>query len=409
MNLTHHSNGNIPLANRWNSIGTSIFSEMTRLSNKAKAVNLGQGAPNFNGPQKLLDAICKQVQTCHNQYSASAGEYPLRVELSKFIEKKTGALYNPHEEITVTCGASEAIFCTLNAYLSVGDKVLLFEPAFDLYAQAIANTGAQIVPIPLIPPSFQTTTDGLDDTWKIDWKAFEDAQKQDYKCIIINTPHNPTGKIFTKEEILRIGEAALLKNALLIADEVYENLSFEESKPYISVASFPEFRDITIRISSAAKLFGFTGMKVGWASGPKHLMHGLQLVHQSTVFSINPALQLGLADCLADSEWLDEYLTNQKKEYLHKRNLLSAILKEAGFLISACEGTFFISGNYKKLSDERDSVVFAKQLIEDKKIGTIPLSPFLSKPQKDFKWIRFAFCKTEESLIQAEKNLKLRS
>lgn len=420
----------IPLSSRWNSIGPSIFSEMTSLVNTYKGINLGQGAPNFYGPQKILDAICHQFQTCHNQYSSASGERRLREQLSYFIEKKTGTFYDSNEEITITCGASEALFCIINAFLSAGDKVILFEPAYDLYAQAIANTGAEIIRIQLISPTFQNhTNDNENNVWEIDWEQFENAQKQNYKCIIMNTPHNPTGKVFTQEEILKIGEAALRKNAFIIADEVYENLYFEKTKPYVSVSSFPEFRDITVRISSAAKTFGFTGLKIGWATAPKHLTYGLQIVHQSTVFCVNPAIQLGLADCLADETWLWNYLHDQQTEYLHKRNILTGILKKVGFLVSACEGTFFLCANYEKISNEPNNILFAKELVINKKIACIPLLPFYSEYKDHFgntetttsfqqfnnkikksltlPWVRFAFCKKDSTLFETE-NLFLR-
>lgn len=383
-----------PIAERWSSMGKSIFSEMTSLSKKFNAINLGQGAPDFYGPHKILDAICTQMQTCHNQYAPAAGEFALRENLVPFIQKYTGVSYDPITEMTITCGASEALFCTLNAYLQPGDRVVLFEPAYDLYAQAIANTGAEIVPVPLIPPTFYTKE------WSVDWDAFEAAKKLGFKCIIINTPHNPTGKIFNKEEIIRIGEGALQNQAMIIADEVYENLSFEKECPFVSVASFPELKDITVRISSAAKTFGFTGLKLGWATAPKHFTHSLRLVHQSTVFCLNPALQLGLADCLADETWLSKYLLEQKTEYLEKRDILKSILEQKGFLVPTCYGTFFLCGNFKNLATHNDSIRFAKEFVEFNHIATIPLASFYKNQNIDMPWVRFAFCKKNETLTK---------
>ncbi len=395
------NSNNLFLAKRWHSGTESIFSEMTALANKHDAINLGQGAPNFYGPQKLLDAICTQMQTCHNQYSPAAGEPELLAEISKFILKNTGVSYNPSSEIIITSGASEALFCALNAYLSPNDNVILFEPLFDLYAQAIANTGANILSVPLIPPSFENNQSSNE--WNIDWEQFEAATRKGFKCIIINTPHNPTGKIFTAEEQRRIGQAALANNALIFSDEVYENLSFEKSVPYNSIVSLKEFRDITVRISSAAKTFGFTGLKIGWASGPAHLIRGMHLVHQSTVFCVNPAIQLGLSECLKDTNWLNAYLKTECESYKNKRNILMKILYESEFLPSACEGTFFICANYKNISDEPNSVQFAKKYVQTNKIATIPLASFYINAPKHFPWVRFAFCKSEHTLYETEK------
>jgi len=392
------------LANRWQSIGDSIFSKMTKLASHHKAINLGQGAPDFYGPQKLLDAICTHMQTCHNQYSPAPGENYLCEQLALFIEQQTSVKYDPNTEITVTCGASEALFCTLNAFLSEGDKVILFEPAYDLYAQAIANTGAQIVPVQMDPPEANSEANE-DKLWTINWESFEKACQQGFKCIIINTPHNPTGKVFTKNELKKIGYAAHKNKAIIISDEVYENLSFTDSRPYTSVASIPELRDITIRISSSAKLFGFTGLKIGWASAPEHLTKGIQLVHQSTVFCVNPALQLGLAECLADKEWLSQYLQTQQESYRKKRDILKTILKNAGFFLSACDGTFFLCANYKEIYKNTNSLEFSNFFVENSKIATIPFASFYLKPPTAFPWVRFAFCKSDETLLSVEKNL----
>jgi aspartate/methionine/tyrosine aminotransferase len=383
-------------ARRWSGIGKSIFSEMTLLAQQYNAVNLGQGFPDFNGPQELLNAISEQVLNCHNQYSNSAGEIELRKQIDSYVSKMTGVFYNPETEITVTTGASEALYCAINAFVNEGDRVLVFEPAFDLYYQAIANAGGVIVPVRLHAPD---TPLGIANQgkWTIDWNEFDAAAAGGFSLMIFNSPHNPTGKIFSEEEIDRIASKILKNNAVVLSDEVYENLTYSDNT-YLSLASIPKIQHLVVRISSAAKTFGFTGLKVGWACAPSHLTDAIRIVHQATVFCVNPATQLGLAEVMSHESWFEKYLLSQKQTYLEKRNFLSETLERAGFNVAPCEGTFFLMANFEKLAGDISDIMYAKQLIETNHIATIPISPFYKNPPKSLPWLRFAFCKKNETL-----------
>ena len=385
-------------ATRWTGFGKSIFSEMTQLAQEHNAVNLGQGFPDFYGPQKLLNAISEQVLTCHNQYSPSPGELALRKQVDNFVSKNTGVFYNPHTEITITSGASEALFCAVNAFVNPGDKVLVFEPAFDLYYQAIANAGGVVVPVRLHAPD---TPLGIanNNKWSIDWHEFDAAAAGGFSLMIFNSPHNPTGKVFTEEEIDRIASKILKNNAIVLSDEVYENLIYDNNI-LLSLSSIPKIQHLVVRISSAAKTFGFTGLKVGWACAPSHLTDAIRLVHQTTVFCVSPFTQLGLAKVMEEESWFHEYLKSQQLSYLSKRNTLTKILERAGYFIAPCEGTFFLMANYEKLAGDISDVLYAKQIIETQHIVTIPISPFYKQPPKSLPWLRFAFCKKEETLQQ---------
>jgi aspartate/methionine/tyrosine aminotransferase len=386
------------LASRFSGIDKSIFSEMTRLAQQYQAINLGQGFPDFYGPEKLLQCISNQVLTCHNQYAPSAGEMALKEQVSHFISKRIGVVYDSLDEITITSGASEALYSAINAFVNPGDKVLVFEPAFDLYAQAIANTGGKIVPIRLHAPD---TPLGIanNNQWTIDWHEFDAAAAGGFSMMIFNSPHNPTGKVFSEEEIERIADKILKNDAIVLADEVYENLIYDDVV-HVSLASLPKIQHLVVRISSAAKTFGFTGLKVGWACASRQLTEALRIVHQATVFCVSPFTQLGLAEAMKEETWLYSYLQAQQESYLSKRNLLTSILEEAGYFISPCQGTFFLMANYEALAGDIPDVLYSRQLVETKHIATIPISSFYAQPPQSLPWVRFAFCKKEETLNQ---------
>lgn len=390
------------IAKRWNSIEKSIFSEMTNLAKTYSAINLGQGAPDYYGPEKILENISKQVLSCHNQYSHTHGEVCLRNEVSFYIEMTTGVVYDPDTEITITNGATEGIFCVINAFVNPGDKVIVFEPAFDLYYQAIASAGGVAIPVRLHAPDTPIGVRGKG--WSIDWSEFDSACAQGFSLLIFNSPHNPTSKIFSEEEMDRIASKALKHKALLVTDEVYENLFYDNSH-HISLCSFPKIQHSIIRVSSAAKTFGFTALKTGWVCAPAHLTQAIRIVHQSTVFCTSAYTQLGLAEALADKDWLEKYLLEQRKSYQKKRDFLKSILERAGFLVHNCAGTFFLTANFEPLAGDMNAFLYAKQLVETHRIATIPISSFYKTPPKSLPWIRFAFCKKEDTLNKAAELL----
>ena len=381
----------------------SIFSEMNHLAKEFNAVNLGQGAPNFYGPQKVLDEISSAVFSCHNQYSPPGGEPLLKKSVANFHEKVTKIKYHFEKEILITNGASEALYCAMNAFLNPKDKVLIIEPAFDIYFQALKSCSAEVIPLSLHAPD---TPVGLSNNsqWSFDWKELDALKYVDIKMVILNTPHNPTGKVFNEEECNRLVNFIYEKNCLVVCDEVYENLIYENHS-LVSLCTYPKIQHLCIRISSAAKTLGFTGLKCGWAIGPEYLIQAMQIVHQSIVFCVSVFTQLGIAHFLNDEKEFDNYLENQRKEYDKKRKRLSQILTRANFILSPCQGSFFIAANYEHIELRQNSLDFSKSFTASKKIATIPMAAFYLKPPKLLPWVRFTFCKTDETFDEVENLL----
>lgn len=387
-----------PLASRWTGFETSIFTAMSELAREYKAVNLAQGFPDFPGPKKLLDAVANAVESCHNQYSHSSGEEALRIQISEFIRATTGASYDPTTEITITTGATEALYSAINAFVNPGDRVVVFEPFYDSYAQGIINAGGVIVPIRLHAPD---TPLGLRaNGWAIDWSEFDAVAAGGFKALILNNPHNPTGKVFSEDELERIFAKVLKNDAVVFADEVYEQLVYEPAQ-FLSACSFSKIRSNLVRISSASKTFGFTGFKVGWVAAPPALTKAVRLVHQAVVFCTNAHVQLGIAEVLKDKTWIDSYLKALKAEYREKRDFLKTALERTGFVVPPCHGAYFLMASFEKLAGDLKDVTFAKQLIETRQVAAIPPSAFYVTPPKSLPWLRFAFCKKKETLEKA--------
>ena len=244
------------LAKRWSNFGTSIFTEMSLLARQHNAVNLAQGFPDFSGPKELLERVAFETLNGHNQYAPSVGELSLRNEVASLVRLKTGIEYCPEREITITTGATEAIYSVINAFVNPGDRVVVFEPCYDSYAQAVANAGGCIMPVRLHAPDIPVG--GAAGSWGVDWDEFDAAVAAGFKLLILNTPHNPTGKIFSRIELERICAAVIEHDALLMSDEVYEYLNFSERIEFLSPAALNGMKSRVVRISSSAKTFGFT-------------------------------------------------------------------------------------------------------------------------------------------------------
>ena len=379
------------LAGRWAGFGTSVFTEMTDLARRLGAVNLAQGFPDFLGPPELLAAVERHVRTSHHQYAPSIGEDRLRRAVARRVEESTGVARDPGAEVTITTGATEAIYATINALVNPGDRVVVFEPLYDSYAQAIANAGGVLVPIRLHPPA----PDG--ETWAVDWAELDAAAAAGFRLLILNSPHNPTGKVFGEDELRRIAAAVGAANAVAMCDEVYEALVYDGTR-HVSLSSFPEVRDRVVRISSAAKTFGFTGFKIGWATAAAELTAAIRLVHQATVFATTPFLQTAIAEVLEDDAWLAAYLDGLRADYTAKRDLLRAALLDAGFDVPRVRGTYFLMARF---SAPEGDVAFVRRLIETRGVAAIPPSVFYARDPGPLPWLRFAFCKRDETLRRA--------
>lgn len=396
------------LARRWSSFGTSIFTEMTQLANAQEAVNLAQGFPDFGGPDEVLQQVAQETLHCHNQYAPAIGEVSLRRAVSSLVKSRTGIEYCPNEEVTITTGATEAIYSVVNAFVNPGDRVVVFEPCYDSYAQAIANAGGVLVPVRLHAPD---TPAGIAARgWAIDWDEFKAATSSGFSLMILNTPHNPTGKIFTPDELEKICRSVKEHDSILMCDEVYEYLTYLESEAPTSPLTVDGMRSRTVRISSSAKTFGFTGFKVGWVTAPAELTKDIRLVHQGIVFCTNPATQRGLAAMIADESWIHSYLKSLPKIYGDKQNFLEASLRRAGFRVQRAQGSYFLMACYD--SHVQGAVVrdvdFVKTLISEARVAAIPPSVFYygSEAPRRLNWLRFAFCKTDATLSLAAERLE---
>lgn len=376
---------------KWERFGTSIFSVMTQKAIAAGAVNLAQGFPDFDGPDVIKDAAIRAIRGGFNQYAPAPGLLELRQLLAKRQERRTGLSYDPQTEVTVLSGATEALYCAFQAFFGPGDEILAFEPYFDSYPPAAFAAGAKIVGVPLEAPSFAFNP-----------AALAAAITPRTKAILLNTPHNPTGRVLAREELEIIRQLVLKNDLLVITDEVYEELVYGSAK-HISFATLPGMAERTLTISSTAKTFSFTGWKIGYAFGAAPLSKALRAVHQFTVFCSATPLQAGMIEALKLPEL---YFEELRADYSARRQELLRILTSAGFACSEPQGSYFILADYRAVRDVAD-VDFADWLTRTVKVACIPLSGFYDDAAAALvknRHVRFAFCKGIETMRAAEAN-----
>lgn len=371
----------------------SIFSTMTKLAIDHEAINLSQGFPDFDGPKWIIDLAKSAMDQGHdlgnvgkNQYAPSPGILPLREAISKNYKRFYNLDFDPASEIVVTNGATEAIFCACMALINPGDEVIVFEPFYDSYLASLKMAGAKVVPVTLNAPDFSFNSEEL-----------IAAINSKTKMLILNNPHNPTGKIFTADEIKAIAELARKFDFYIISDEVYEFLTFEVN--HTPTACFEDLANRTITISSTGKTFGLTGWKIGWACGPREIIKAIHNVHQFTTFCVAHPLQIAMAEALNK---MDDYLIDFKNQYRAKRDFLVSGLKKAGFNVLTPAGTYFAMAILK---EGENDIEFCQKLIREKKVAVIPTSAFYMKSNAGSGMIRFCFAKTDETLKNAIKNL----
>ncbi|HEX9826888.1 MAG TPA: methionine aminotransferase, partial [Flavobacteriaceae bacterium] len=327
------------------SVGTTIFTVMSALATQHNAINLSQGFPNFKGDQKLIDLVSKAMNSGYNQYAPMAGSLELRQVISKKFEKLYNTSYNPETEITITAGATQAIFTAISAFIRPNDEVIIFRPAYDCYEPAIELNGGKTVSVQLKAPHY-----------KVDWNIVKGKINGNTKLVIINTPQNPSGNVFTKDDMLQL--QALLKGTdiMLLSDEVYEHIIFD-GETHQSACLFPDLKMRSFVAASFGKIFHNTGWKVGYCCAPKDLMHEFQKVHQFNVFSVNHPMQIALAEYLQEP---NHYL-GLSEFYQKKRDLFLSLIKDSKFTFIPSKGTYFQVLEYSKITDKHD-VAFAKRL-----------------------------------------------
>ena len=368
-------------------MGTTIFSIMTNMAREFNAINLSQGFPEYQPPAELVKAFKTALDSGNNQYAPMAGWLPLR----EAIAEKTEALYSlhvsPETEVTITAGATQAIYTAISALVHTDDEVLVFAPAYDSYVPAIELAGGNPVFYTLEAPHF-----------KIDWQCVKKLISHKTKMIILNTPHNPTATILEENDWIELEKIVRNTNIVILSDEVYEHIVFDGQK-HQSILQNKHLASRSIVVFSFGKTYHATGWKVGYVIAPENLMAEFRKVHQYTVFSVSTPAQIAYAEMLKERDWYIEL----SDFYEQKRNLFYNALNGSRFDLLQSKGTYFQLASYQKISDKND-MEFTKWLVREKGVATIPISVFYPHPIET-KIIRFCFAKENETLQKAAECL----
>ena len=368
-------------------VGTTIFATMSALATEYKAVNLGQGFPDFPMSEELTSLVTKAMRENYNQYAPMPGWVPLREAIAEKVEFLYGNAVNPDTEITITPGGTYAIYSALTAILHPGDEVIMFEPAYDSYIPNIEVNGGVVVSLPLVYPDYH-----------IDWDAVRAAITPRTRAIFINSPHNPTGAVIGPEDIEQLRKTVAGTDILIISDEVYEHLIFDKI-PHQSMLRYPDLLQRSFVCFSFGKVYNCTGWKLGYCIAPAPLMKEFRKIHQFNAFCCFTPTQVALAEFLKNR---DAYL-GLPDFMQEKRDLFIDLMKATRFELLTSHGSYFIGAKYDRISDEGD-MDFAVRLTKEAGVTTIPVSSFYSTG-KDDKVLRFCFSKKRETLEQAVERL----
>lgn len=373
----------VPIISKLPDVKTTIFTTVGNLARTYNAIDLSQGFPNFEPDPKLISLASKAMLEGHNQYAPMQGYHGLREAISKKILKQHNHLYDVEKEITVTTGATQAIFTAITAFIRPGDEVIVIKPAYDCYEPAITVNGGIIVPLQLSKNGYM-----------IDWDVFKQKITPRTKMVIINTPHNPSGRIFTKKDMLTLQKILKPTNIILLSDEVYEHIVFD-GQQHESASRFDDLVQRSIVCASFGKTFHVTGWKIGYCAAPAKLMQEFRKTHQFAVFCVDHPKQRALSTYLNSKE---NYLA-LNDFYEQKRNYFLKGLSGTNFKFKPAEGTYFQLLDYSDITDENDED-FAKRLITEHGVACIPISSF-NKNHRDDKMLRFCFAKKKETLSKA--------
>ena len=370
------------------SVGLTIFSQMTALANQQKAINLSQGFPDFDGPKPLLDAVGRFIAEGKNQYAPMAGLPELCQAVSDKVFRCYGRKLYAESEVTITSGATEAIFAAISATVNAGDEVIVFDPAYDSYEPAVTLNGGTTVHIPLLPPQFA-----------IDFQRLQDAITPRTRMIIFNSPHNPTGSVMSSEDLLQLEQLLEGTNILLLSDEVYEHIIFD-NQAHQSFNRSPMLAERSFIVSSFGKTYHVTGWKVGYCVAPEALMKEFRKVHQYLTFSTSTPMQAAIAEYMQSDAEHDQ---NLPIFYQQKRDLMNERLSSSRFGIMPSPGTYFQLLDYSAISDLSDQE-FVLWLLKEAGVATIPLSPFY-KDGTQTGMVRLCFAKSSDTLEKAAEQL----
>lgn len=385
------------LAQRVSRFGTTVFSEFSALALKHQAVNLGQGFPDFDGPDAIKEAAWKAIQGGVNQYAPGTGAKDLRNAIAEHAQRFYNHAVDPDTMVTVTSGATEAILDVILGLVDPGDEVVAFEPYYDSYDANIAFVGATPRYVPLRPPDAEHAT------WWFDREEVRAAFGPKTRLLILNSPHNPTGKVFTREELEFLGNLCAEHDVKVLADEVYEHIVFAPAK-HLRAATVPVLADRTVTVSSAGKSFSLTGWKIGWIIAPPPLRDAVQRAHQFVTFATASPFQAAMAVAL---RLPDSYFQELTALYTARRERLLTGLREAGLQAYSPEGSYFILADIRGYGFE-DDVAFCRHLVTEVGVAGIPPSVFYGPEHRHLgqRFARFAFCKTEGVLDEAVRRLR---
>lgn len=386
-------------AKRVAQFGTTVFSEFSALAAKHGAVNLGQGFPDFDGPEEIREAAIKAIRDGVNQYAVGSGAPALRQAISEHSARFYGQTLDPDTQITVTSGATEALFDAFLGTVDPGDEVILFEPFYDSYPANVEMVGATARYVLLRPP------DASHPQWWFDADELRAAFSQRTKLLVLNTPHNPTGKVFRRDELELIASLCQQYDALVLADEVYEHIVFSPAR-HLRIATLPGMAERTLTVGSAGKTFSLTGWKIGWVLGSPKLRAAAQGAHQFNTFATAAPLQAAVAHAL---RMPDAFFSQLASEYRTRRDFLMQALRDAGLTPFEPQGSYFIVADIRGWGFT-DDWEFCRTLTRDVGVAAIPPSAFYAKKHQEHArhLARFAFCKKDQTLKLAAERLRNR-
>lgn len=373
------------------SFGTSIFSEMSRLANQHGAVNLGQGFPDFDGPEFYKDAAKAAIDAGLNQYPIAHGALRLRQAIAATWEHDYGRAVDPETEVTVTSGATEALFDAIQAFIGPGDEAIVFEPYYDSYLPSTLLAGGALRPVTLRPPE-----------WSFDPDELASAFGPNTKLLLLNTPHNPTGKVFSREELATIAALCQEWDVIAVTDEVYDRIVFDDAV-HRPLAEMPGMWERTITINSTGKSFSMTGWKIGFLIAPPSLTEALRTVHQFVTFATSSPMQHASAVAL-ELSLANDYYQRLKEEYTHRREVLWAALQASGLPPLPIAGGYFLNADISELGFA-DDVAFCRWLTSEVGVAAVPPSAFYLDPSRAPLLARFCFAKRDETLAAAASRL----
>ncbi|WP_416758148.1 pyridoxal phosphate-dependent aminotransferase [Pseudomonas sp. BNK-6] len=371
-------------------VGTTIFTQMSQLAVETGALNLSQGFPDFEGPQALRDAVGRHIANGHNQYAPMTGLPALRQQVAAKIARSYGVEVNADSEVTITPGATQAIFCAIQAVIQRGDEVIVFDPCYDSYEPAVELAGGRCVHVQL----------GLDD-FAIDWQKLGEALSPRTRMIILNTPHNPSGALISRAELDQLAALIRDRDIYLVSDEVYEHLVFD-GVPHVSVLAHEELYPRAFVVSSFGKTYHVTGWKTGYVVAPPALSAELRKVHQYVSFCGVTPLQYALADFMAECP---EHVEQLPAFYQAKRDLFCDLLSPSRFSFNRVAGTYFQLVDYSQIRPDLNDVDMATWMTREHGVAAIPVSVFYQQPPQGQRLVRLCFAKREETLRQAAEKL----